>query len=1296
MASTRGTDEIYQDIMQEINDQYGDFPNAEALADEIFDYIVNEDQWYTPIEEIVSSAFDQPPQEPEFNFDDFGDGSNFRIGAAYKGVRHIAEFETDTMYCPSDSYCLFKCYEKYIEMEGLPSNNLPKGTKIKFSRSGINQYHNTKTKYDEVIKQTLWPQQENEKEVKYRVRARAEYYKLPAVVYIELSPKNDKSVVISRRVDNNHLIRNCPNYRVGLLRIDKNSYHAVLLKQTKKLERNMFKLQYTDKLDIINDWIKFRSPDIKSRSDLAIIYDIETSAVKKNITVGKGTKAEKILNVECLVPFALAYTIVSLNQKKVITDTFEVIRDVDHDNPDYESKSNLYDKWFVDMRVRCADLFKDLKKIQVWAHNGAKFDNIFVKTAKNVTFTSQIKSGSNYKLIKCYHNENPEFIFEFKDTLPFCLSGLKNVAKILKCTPKMDFDIKGWTVADYERGYKVISEQKSLVVSPESGGNGDSIQSNEQFSAQMSTVGVSRGCDGASRLGVYPQINWRKYMRQDVDTLAEVFIKLESMYNKLGTSLSSNIGLASAAFEIMCKTCYSLSHKQYLPKDPSIIELVRSAMYGGRVIAFKRYFNSSLVGDLLICLDANSLYPSAMAIGTYPVGHPEKILSDEEAYSIYDKADKDGKKEPFLITNDKMCNSLQKDKVSNYKSTLAPHYILTIKFSIPNIPQTIVPYKENGRMLYPTNGVYEGTYNDVDIREMLIDGYTILEVVNGIYWRKSERIFTNLIEYLYNQRSILKKAGDSMEYVYKILINAMYGKLMETIDSSSYFIHQDVDVPKSFVGISKKLENGQEELSMGIKNPIIRKPIHLATYVTAYSRAIMNEYIRKIGIENIYYTDTDSLYVTKSALEKSGVVTSTVLGGVKNDYGEDVYISEAYFLDQKRYFLQKIDNKKNAEDKYPISCKYVGLTFRNLFGGIRVSDAGELKPTDEQKQKIRGIYEDILKNYEDYILDVRSNKDKFRKTLRLVSEKWKRVADSVTIIYDEIQYVIDPHKKGLYLPSEKYNHEYFGLGFDVNAAIVPLSEPAEQSVKEYCANYKLCVCNVRRIQTEIDDAGNQSVKGTPEFINTQRIKQMNPNDLKLHTLHNTRLVVNSVMPLTSPQMKQVGVGYNCRVNKQDCGEKLSVSYYVYIDKTTGVKSVVYKKDVELKVADETKTAVMELIKNGKAVLIETSKYCKVYVVDSVNETEVSVSQKKYKTVTVGIRTDLYQCGYKFYNTCVLGPTVEIRFTKEQEDELYPLIGVSEDYGYLKNTETAISGYCKTGVTSLYNELAKIKNELYRV
>ncbi len=452
---------------------------------------------------------------------------------------------------------------------------------------------------------------------------------------------------------------------------------------------------------------------------------------------------------------------------------------------------------------------------------------------------------------------------------------------------------------------------------------------------------------------------WIPYMDQDVRVLSEILIEFEKIMRSNGESITSSVcGISSIGWNMLSNRCYGLG-KVYRAKDPTTVKFMCSSIYGGRIIHNKKIFDCvKEKSDGLICIDGNALYPSAMYIGMYPIGN----------FKIIPKISL----ELFLS-----------DYLNNYL------FIAEVTFDAGNVRYPLLPYRtEKGCIIYP-NGIFTGVYTSVDILEALNDGYKLLEFKKGVYWIDCKKIFSSTIKEVHDTRRKLQKDNNPMEYVYKIIMNSFYG--YTTLSISETTIFSDKQNPELKPGnnliSSNLLNNGQYEHSISYSRPMIDKPVHLGAFITSYARKIMNNYIRKIGPENIWYGDCDSLYVPIELLKN--IKESDDLCGVKNDYGSGLLIKYGLFLDIKRYYVEFNKKDKNGLD---YKAKFNGLNFKNdncLQNWISNDDK-------DKKIATKKLYEWFYTN-PNKLLDI-----------KIIQERWLRNKDNVIINSQDMQYQVNP------------------------------------------------------------------------------------------------------------------------------------------------------------------------------------------------------------------------------------------------------------------------------------------------
>jgi len=733
------------------------------------------------------------------------------------------------------------------------------------------------------------------------------------------------------------------------------------------------KVTTTRHLEIVSDkssWKLLQRYKPRKYFDWVYAMDIETYTEKTLIKQKDGS----FKNSDVLYPYSIQFQMINLHTREM--GEMHVIETVDPMTHVMEiTKSrlsaggDLFDRMFEIMRQEC--LSKGLKRIQVYSHNGGKFDNIYAKMTSRMVFKSVIRNGSCHKdlELKTTLGSRADVTFNMRDSYQFLGPGMTlaragEAFKIPKEYQKLSYDIGGKTYEDYQKDR-----------------------------------------------------SWYDYAVNDIHALREILFEMEKSYLVTGESITSHLGVPGIAWAISLKSCQHLRNT-YVPKDPSLVELISNATFGGRVQVYKFWSYDQ------ICLDMTSLYPTAM-LNTYPIGIPHAVGSD-------------------------------------FDPRTERHYIITAKIQAPNIPHAIHPHRTSkGRVIYPSNTYFEGSYTDVELKEMMKDGYIVHEIVNGICWNDKAYIFKDYIEYLYQMRKQFKKEGNVQEVVTKLELNSSWGKLRNRVTSVCEYPQivdreQMINYVKKEVGKGVKkcngierLRNGQFEVSFSLGQITEDKPLHLAAFVLSYARATVNKVIRMVGIKHISYTDTDSLYIHKPRFDElmagEDVESKTFnsmfavegqpndnLGTFKNDYGPDVIIKEMIALDQKRYLLifgGKYDGLSKA--------KFCGMTFRD---GYRSSQINKKFFDKETTIKLKSEYLQMEKNYFDFVKSELSD-SKDHAALTKLTERWTRHFCHVSIDYKELEYRVDTRCK-----YTRWGNIAFSIGFELGA-------PEYKSFDDYMADF---------------------------------------------------------------------------------------------------------------------------------------------------------------------------------------------------------------------------------------------------
>ena len=295
-----------------------------------------------------------------------------------------------------------------------------------------------------------------------------------------------------------------------------------------------------------------------------------------------------------------------------------------------------------------------------------------------------------------------------------------------------------------------------------------------------------------------------------------------------------------------------MNHEIFIHDVEKSTNTERHAYYGGRTECWR--IGTFASKDKFWKYDVNSMYPYVMKNEKFPV----KLRT-------YRKTLKLDQAEAFLKEGFGLC---AKCKVL--------------------VKEPIYPVKLNERLIFPV-GEFWTYLSTPEIKEGIKQNL-ILEMEEVSVFNM-EDIFSEYIEYFYTKRLEAKAKGDAVrDLLYKLFMNSLYGKFgqrankMEKVgdaDPEKVEVVEVYDVDteerytlKTFGGGTFR-ETGQYEEAFNAFCAV-------AAHVTAYARMHLWKFILKAGIENVYYMDTDSLFVSLTGRENlKDIESETELGCMK-------------------------------------------------------------------------------------------------------------------------------------------------------------------------------------------------------------------------------------------------------------------------------------------------------------------------------------------------------------------------------------------------------------------------------
>ena len=309
--------------------------------------------------------------------------------------------------------------------------------------------------------------------------------------------------------------------------------------------------------------------------------------------------------------------------------------------------------------------------------------------------------------------------------------------------------------------------------------------------------------------------------------------------------------------------------------------------------------------EVLICLDVNSLYPFAIVLlNGYPIGAPKNIpIEDLKSKKFMEYADEYYLK--ILIT-----------KVRN-------------KLDFPILTKT----GENGERLWINDIEGEEVYVDRISLEELMEHHSIeFEVKTGVMFNQgyNDKI-GKVVKKLYELRTKYKKEKNPVQLLYKLMLNTAYGKTIQKPKDSRILWRKNTETSEKnliktfgesiqYISTSKHSNMFKVKLRIGILNHWAMP--QCGSLVLSQSKRIMNKFLVELG-EHIYYTDTDSAFITETGYqvlkEKCPEVLGDELGQLKEENhlkGDRVRITKAMFLAPKTYWVREENEKGEIYDKF--------------------------------------------------------------------------------------------------------------------------------------------------------------------------------------------------------------------------------------------------------------------------------------------------------------------------------------------------------------------------------------------
>ena len=316
-------------------------------------------------------------------------------------------------------------------------------------------------------------------------------------------------------------------------------------------------------------------------------------------------------------------------------------------------------------------------------------------------------------------------------------------------------------------------------------------------------------------------------------------------------------------------------------------EFVRRCYFGGRVEIFKMY------GQDLNYYDVNSEYPRVMC-EDMPTGRAVNVCQ------------------------------YYPDKIGFYE----------VEADVPNLLIPPLPVVINKKLFFPTG---RGTFfsNTAEL-ELLKELGGTFRVKRGVIFEKREPIFKEYVLAMWQIRQSFP-SGTMENLIAKLLSNSLYGKTGQKRTNTELIFSTEPQVG---------LTPFDEEFGLYTREKQSRSQYilpYLSAYVTALARVYLFRYFQKVGFENVYYCDTDSIITSKT------LPTGKNLGELKLEQR----IKEGCFLQPKAYAFSTIDGQEVVKVK---GMREIQLSTADF---IKAQKSGDLRSIKSEYKMLMGFRESL-------------------------------------------------------------------------------------------------------------------------------------------------------------------------------------------------------------------------------------------------------------------------------------------------------------------------------------------------
>jgi hypothetical protein len=392
------------------------------------------------------------------------------------------------------------------------------------------------------------------------------------------------------------------------------------------------------------------------------------------------------------------------------------------------------------------------------------------------------------------------------------------------------------------------------------------------------------------------------YCKRDVEILYKFVSEMRTMFNEV-FNIEMGYTLSMNAMRIYKK------YKNLDFKLKRYVESIRKSYYGGRVEIF--YYGK--YKGMIYENDINSMYPYCMKTLTFPDW-----------------------------------NSLQKSKKCNIAYEGVSYCKVKSNLEVP-----LLPIRTGDGLKY-VNGTFSGVWTNIELRNFEFHGGKIIKNYWTIYSKRKIRdLFNEYVNKLYEFKK--NEENEYRRLLFKLLLNSLYGKF--GFDGKGEEIVPYSPGKNKFCqiifGKEKIYTLRDTTVSTGYQNVLI------ASYITAQARILLSNLLTK-NFDHLLYCDTDSLFTTKSIVDKNKILGKL---SFKRKHKDGIFIQPKLYMvgEQVKAKGLKLKTGKQFND-------YIKKGYTKVIRPVKIKtalrDGKKVNVWTKQKKEMRSMYSkrEVLKN----------------------------------------------------------------------------------------------------------------------------------------------------------------------------------------------------------------------------------------------------------------------------------------------------------------------------------------------